>query len=222
MLINWPDGIETINGAPARELVQPSVWSSAVFVTRHGDAFRRYYNAVSHTWSDYWEAVPASLDANGVRLGYAFAVTGWKSVEQAIATAWQHRAEDSTARVRVVDATLPLDATNVVWGEAEADAEGGDFEGETWGKLEWCCGLVPCDQRYEISSQGRLKSPTGDVTCGFAFLGARWASVKGAGLVNLPAAAGLVKSGGAGRAACPKGVPLDLFPRGGRSARGAV
>tara|TARA_B110001452_G_C15231436_1_gene426553 strand:+ start:867 stop:1796 length:930 start_codon:yes stop_codon:yes gene_type:complete len=199
MLLTWPDGLETIDGAPARELVQPSVWSSAVFITRHGDAFRRYFNAVSHTWSD-WEVVPTSLDADCVRSGYAFAATGWMSVEQAIATAWQHRAPDSTARVRVVDLIRPLDATNVVWGvaqeeeeDAEADPEGGDFEGETWETLEWCCGLVLCNPQYQVSSHGRLKSPNRDVTRGFAFFGTRWASVRGAGLVNLPAAAGLVR-----------------------------
>lgn len=196
-MIRWRDGIEVIGGVPAREVVQPSVWSSAVFVTAVGDAYRRYYNPVARSWGE-WEAVPASLDAGeGTRLGYALKA-GWMSVETAVATAWRHRAPDSTARARVVDPARAVDARNVAWNEPEdpEDPEGGGgmFEGEAWERLRWSCGLAECDGRYEISSHGRLRSPRGEVTRGFAAFSTRWASVKGAGLVNLLAAAGLVRS----------------------------
>ena len=194
-MIQWADGIETIAGAPARELVQPSVWSSAVFITAVGEAYRRYYNPVSKAWSG-WEVVPASLDGEGTRLGYALA-TGWMSVETALATAWLHRAPDSTARARVVDPSLEVDVTNVAWNEGEEepeeDPEGRGFRGEAWEQLRWSCGLAECTG-YEISSHGRLRNRRGKMTRGFAAFSTRWAAVRGAGLVNLLAAAGLVRA----------------------------
>ena len=72
-------------------------------------------------------------------------------------------------------------------------------KGEKWKPLRYRCGLIPVDPRYQISNQGRLKSPfTGAITEGFPAFGTRWAGVRDwstcrwAGvLVDLPTAAGL-------------------------------
>ena len=46
-MIAWRDGIEESPGGPAREVVQRDTWSSSVWITPDGEAFRRHYNAVS-------------------------------------------------------------------------------------------------------------------------------------------------------------------------------
>lgn len=96
----------------------------------------------------------------------------------------------STARVRLLEAQPSLDC--IEWKEGEEDPERGVEGGEEWKPLIWRCGLAPCDQRYRISSQGRLFSPhTGKKTKGFYARDTRWAAVRGAGLVDLLAAASL-------------------------------
>ena len=59
-MIAWEDGLEDTPGGPARELVQRRTYTSAVFVTREGEPFRRYYNAQDETWK--WEDMPLALD----------------------------------------------------------------------------------------------------------------------------------------------------------------
>eukprot|EP00966_Prymnesium_polylepis_P293757 6783935-Prymnesium_polylepis.1 len=65
-------------------------------------------------------------------------------------------------------------------------------KGENWKPLRWRCGLIQVDARYQISNQGRLKSPfTGAVTEGFAAFGTRWTGVRESGiLVDLLVASG--------------------------------
>jgi len=65
-----------------------------------------------------------------------------------------------------------------------------DVCGEIWTPLKqaraWRYGaaaLVP--PAYKISSEGRLMSPSSAITRGFLFNGRRWATAKGAGLVDL-------------------------------------
>ena len=190
-MIAWEDGIEHVGSVPLREIVQRSVWSSSIWISPDGgDVYRRYYNAV--TKERTWEEVPFSLDRDGERMGIHIPNAGWMSIETAIATAWLHRAPRSRAHARLVDPSMP-DVRGIVWNEPEWNPEGrGDFEGERWKPLRWRCGQVECDTTYDISNLGRLRS--GDrVTRGFAALGTRWAAVRGAGLVDLPAAAGLVQ-----------------------------
>lgn len=198
-MIEWEDGIEETPGGMGREIVQPSMWSSSVWITPVGEGFRRYWNPVTQRWGK-WERLDPSLDqererngqyVGGERVGYTLA-NGWMSNEQAIATAWLHRAPDSRAQVMVMDRASP-DASNLAWGEPEDDPEAGEFAGERWSALRWCIGLVPCDGQYQISSHGRLRNPHGRITRGFAALGSRWAACKGSGLVNLLMAAGLVR-----------------------------
>lgn len=190
-MIAWRDGIEGSPGGPAREVVQRNAWSSSVWITPEGEAFRRFCNAVSGQFT--WEEMPFSLDQETQsRLGLPLP-SGWMSTETAIATAWLHRAPESRAYVKVLnpsEATLP----NLRWGEEERDPEALDIEGETWSPLRWHCGQIPCDARYHISSHGRLKNPRGEATRGFAALGTRWAACKGSGLVNLLQAAGIMKA----------------------------
>ena len=192
MLITWDDGVEYIGKRPIREIVQPSVWNSSIWISPDGEAYRKYYNPVTKGWGE-WEEVPFSLDQAGERMGIHLP-QGWTSIETCIATAWLHRAPGSKSHVRVVDPTKQ-DVTGIEWGEDETDPEGeqDSFRGEKWSPLRWHCGQAECDSRYKISTQGRLFSPhTGKVTRGFAALGTRWAAVKDVGLVNLLAAGGVV------------------------------
>ena len=189
-MIRWQDGVEHHGDTPLREIVQPNVWSSSVWISQDGEAYRKYYNPVARTWGE-WEGIPVSLDQErGARLGYSLP-TGWKSIEACIATAWLHRDPGSRCHTRITD--LPPNARNISWGEGETDSESGDFSGERWKSLKWHCGQVECDPRYRISSHGRLKNPEGVVTRGFSAHGTRWAAVRGCGLVNLLAASGLAR-----------------------------
>lgn len=186
MKVTWADGIERApDGAPAREIPQPFTWNSSLWITDQGVAYRRYYNAIARAHT--WEALNLCDDDTG-RWGYH--VPAFATVEHAIALAWRARAPDSRARVRTLDARQPPSADNVVWGEEERELES-CAPPETWSKLEWSIGLVPCDGRYEISSKGRLRAPHGAVTRGHWCHGTRWAAVRGAGLVDLLAAAHL-------------------------------
>ena len=190
-MIAWRDGIEESPGGPAREVVQRDTWSSSVWITPDGEAFRRYYNAAASTFT--WEEMAYSLDEySQARLGLHLA-SGWTSVESLIATAWLHRKAGSRAYVKVLDPSNPT-LPNLQWGEPEVHPEAGNYEGETWAPLRWECGRIPCDARYRISSHGRLMNPTGEVTRGFAALGTRWAAVKGSGLVDLLQASGLMRA----------------------------
>ena len=202
MLISWADGVEKTPAGVAREIVQPNMWSSSVFVTPSGSCYRRYWNAVSNKWSA-WDTLEPILDhETQSKLGYTLA-TCWTSVETCIATAWLHRRPESRAKLRILDPSEP-NAKHLQWGEPEDYPEAGDLTGETWMPLRWYCGHVRCDPRYSISSHGRLKSPfTGKVTRGFAARGTRWAAVKGAGLVDLLQASGLTKA--------EKTIPERLF-----------
>ena len=187
-MIAWRDGIEHVDGAPVRELVQPNVWTSSVWISRDGAAFRKYFNTQTRQWSA-WEDVPFSLDHEmQTRLGVD--VGGWKSVATAVATAWCYRAPNSRAYATMRGG----DPSTAAWNEPELDPEEGDFRGETWKPLRWRCGAVDCDPRYEISSHGRLRNPRGEVTRGFAAHGTRWAACKGTGLVDLLQAAHLVRA----------------------------
>ena len=190
-MLEWNDGIEETPGGMAREIVQPNVWSSSVWITPVGEAFRRYYNPISKAWT--WEAMQIAFNPDQTRIGIHLA-SGWMSSEQAIATAWLHRAPNSREGVVVLDPAEP-DVRNLAWGDPDPLPEEGDFEGETWTNLRWMCGQVRCDNRYQISSHGRLRSPyTGKITRGFAARGTRWAACKGAGLVDLMQAAGLIRA----------------------------
>lgn len=188
MLISWADGLEeSPSGAPLREVAQPNVWSSSVWIAPDGsEVWRRYHNAHAQTWT--WEAMVCSLDREQNRLGILMP-TGWMSLATAVATAFLHRAPDSRAPVRVLGG--PVDVRSLMWGEPERVEDGRPIAGETWKPLQWWCGTARCNEAYQISSHGRLRSPSGEVTSGFAAHGARWAAVCDAGLVNLSQASGL-------------------------------
>lgn len=88
-MIAWEDGIErSPYGSALREVVQPNAWSSSVWITADGYAYRRFHNAITKTWGE-WEGVPTALDLFQQRIGYHLE-GGWMSVEQAIGVvAWQ-------------------------------------------------------------------------------------------------------------------------------------
>ena len=191
-MITWADGLERApDGAPLREIVQPAVWSSGAWIDPDGTAYRRYYNASTRAWGAF-EPMPLALDADGVHFGYHLS-TGWTSIETCIATAWLRREPGSRARVRVIDASRAPTLDNLAWGESEQEAAV-DLAGERWAPLRWQVGRVVCDPRYAISTHGRLRAADGRVTRGFAARVTRWAAVRGAGLVDLWMAAGLVRA----------------------------
>jgi len=127
-------------------------------------------------------------------MGYFIKDMSFVRVEKAIALAWRHRAPESSPRV-----VCNGDATsrNVRWKEEESNEEEDRISGEKWSKVRYNIGLVPVDQKYEISSYGRLKAPDGSVTSGFWHSnfgtpgGTRYAATN-AGLLNLHVVAKLI------------------------------
>ena len=188
-MISWRDGLERApDGALARQVPQPFTWSSSVWVTSEGAAYRRYYNPVDR--SHAWEPLELAEEPYSGRLGYH--IPAWTSIEQIIASAWRARVPGSRAHARLIDPRQPPTSDNVAWGEEERNEPLVDTH-ETWAPLSWTIGPAVCDSRYQISSRGRLRSPyTNEATAGFAAHGVRWAAVREMGLVNLTAAAGLV------------------------------
>ena len=190
MYLEWEDGVEQSPRGMAREYALEHVHNSSVWLTPVGDAYRRYYNKVDKSFA--WEAMPLVWNADGTRLGLHVSEGLFVTLEHAIACCWLARAPHSRARVRVLDPDRAITAANLAW--PDPDTSDDDVGDETWYKLDWHCGLIRCNPAYQISSKARLRSPhTGLITRGHALHGTRWAAVKGAGLVDLHAAAGLAR-----------------------------
>ena len=178
-----------------REVPQRHVWSSSVWCSKTGLLWRRYYNGQLRTWR--WEEEPMPLVeevVDGEETGRMGIHLEWfVTVEHAIGLAWLRRAPGSTVGVER-ELGRSLHAKHLRWadgGEGEEEVEG-TVAGEVFKPLRYRCGIVPCDERYEISNKGRLRSPhTGLVTSGFACGDTRVAAVRGAGLVDLQRAARL-------------------------------
>ena len=189
-MIRWAEGEIRGPGAEKyREIPQRGTWTSSCWVTKRGYAvYRRHYDLVTGHWRWSDQATPWVLDDESGRLGVY--LTSWTSREMVIALAWRHRAVDSPARV-VTLRDGDVQAQWIRWREEEDGVEDGAIQGETFKPLRWRCGNVPCPKGYFISSQGRLKAPSGDVTAGFWVQGleTRMASVRGCGLVDLFVAA---------------------------------
>ena len=187
---DWPFGVEVMpDGELAREFAQRlPVWSSAVWITESGTAYRRYMSSRGPTSR---ERIDLAQDPESGRFGYNLSGCGFVGVETAIATAFHPRAPGSRRRAYVLDASVELSVSNVAWREPEVLLEGDDEgDDETWEPLVWRIGMSACDGLgFEISSLGRLRHGT-HVTKGFAAHGTRWAATP-AGLVNLLAAAQL-------------------------------
>lgn len=183
MSIDWPHGMELApTGERAREFVQRvPVWSSTIWITEHGAAYRRYADGE-------WHMLEAVLDPSETHIGYN--LPGFVSIVTAIATAWHMRAPNSRARAVLLDERRELHVSNVAWNEPDRGAR--EPESETWSPLRWSIGVLPrIPAGYEISSAGRLRYNGGQPTRGFAMHGTRWAAAKGVGLVNLLAAASI-------------------------------
>ena len=193
-LVTWKDGLErTDDGEVVREIPLAVPAASSVWISAQGAAYRRYYNFVDRSVS--WTRLEYALDPDEVHVGLH--IPAWTSMETAIARAWRTRAPRSNARVQVIDARAPLSAATLRWREEEyVPPEPPVLEGETWTSLRWVVNhLVLCSPTYDISNYGRLRSPhTGAITRGHWCHGERWAAVKGAGLVQLRAAAGLARA----------------------------
>ena len=187
-MISWPDGLELgPDDLPYRQLPEETVWSSTVWVSNNGVVRRRYFNAVSSTWT-WGEPFPLTLSGDG-RVGIF--VDHWMSLERVIALAWRCCAPESQSSVSILP-NKPCRAKHVRWAAEEDGEEVVDATREKWKALDWYCGIARCDRQYLISTKGRLKSPfTGAITRGHIYEGQRWAAVKHAGLVPLDTAARL-------------------------------
>ena len=197
-LIAWPDGVARgPHDRPMREVVQRRLWTSTVWCSEDGLVWRRHWDVASRAWR--WAGAPAEpvLDDAG-RLGVRLE-DGWVPLALAIGRAWCHRAEDAAAHdpaPLLPDEGRPLHARHLAWREGETSREEGARRGERWKALRWRCGAVRCARAYEVSSHGRLRSPRGGVTRGFAHDGRRWAAAEAeggayGGLVDLTTASGL-------------------------------
>lgn len=179
----------------ARQVPTHHTWAASYWVTRDGIVRKRHWHFAKQRWS--WEAeslMPAEeINSRGDQTGrLGVYIDHWKSLEHIIALAWIPRCEGSMARVQR-ELGKPLHKRYLSWkdgGEA-ATEEPRHVSGETWGRLSWRCGCVPCPDSYEISSIGRIRSPSGEISSGFWFDERRWAYVPEGGLVDLNAAANL-------------------------------
>ena len=190
--IKGREGLVTTPDGPAREIPSTYVWSERTLITKDGCAWKRYYNVWTQEWRWGEQPLEMTMDENG-KVGFYANRSNLVSVEEAICLAWRKRAEDSKKPVCIVDGTEGGHADNLRWGEEE----GGEptVEGrESWKPLtKFCVGIVPVGPGYEISSHGRLRCPSGEVTAGFWFADRRWSAVKDVGLVDLSTASGLRK-----------------------------
>mgnify|MGYP007078116873 CR=1 FL=1 len=198
-MISWPDGEMRApgGGERMREVPQRHVWASSVWCSKTGLLWRRYYNGQLGTW--HWEEEPMPLVeevVDGEETGRMGIHLEWfVTVEHAICLAWRRRAPRSTAGVER-ELGRPLHVTNLQWadGGERVEEEEDRIAGEVFKPLRWKVGIVPCDEHYEISNRGRLRSPhTGLVTSGVAYGDTRLAAVRGAGLVDLHRAARLCR-----------------------------
>lgn len=99
-------------------------------------------------------------------------------------------------------------AETLRWQVEEDPEEDGPIQGETWSRLKAAVGAIVVPKGYWISSMGRLRNPTGEVTRGSLAFDRWWAAIKGCGLLDLWTAAGLAD-------------PIQLSLR-VRQARGAI
>ena len=78
---SWPFGVAVApDGERAREFVQRMpVWSSAVFLTEHGTAYRRYMSSRGFT---SWELLPLTEEPESGRFGYH--LPGFVAIETAL------------------------------------------------------------------------------------------------------------------------------------------
>ena len=196
-MIAWVDGLERgPHGTKYRQIPEPFVWSSALFISKTGAAWRRHFNTVTREW--HWAdepTLPVEEPESG-RMGLSVG-THWAPLETCIALAWRHRHPESSAPALREGRQRELSARSIRWPQEEEEEEGGPIEGETWKPLAVRIGVVPTTGLgYQISTIGRLKNPSGEVTRGFwapmgSMRGRRWAAVRGAGLCDLDSAAGL-------------------------------
>ena len=191
MKIVWPHGLEDGPDGPCREIPQRFTWSSSCWCTEDGVLRRRYFNNRTGVWR--WDEHTLELIINDEgRPGYH--LQWWTPVERCICLAWCNRHEDSKNTTYHQNGKRCA-AKYLSWETPDTNIDEGEIEGEVWkplkGVYSWSCGIIKCDSRYMISSQGRLKAPDGAKTRGFYYDGRRWAACRGAGLIDLTTCARL-------------------------------
>ena len=191
-LITWPCGIEKGPGGriQLRQIVEPYVWVSSLWISRTGTCWRRHFNTATRQWSWASEPQPTSEELETGRLGL-YVNNHWTPLETAIALAWRKRHPESRAPAVRGGKRRRLTAKSISWPKEE-DSDSEELDDETWSDLDVRIGVLSTSGLgYKISSHGRLQSPQGLITRGHWFRGRRWSSVRGCGLCDLDTAAGL-------------------------------
>lgn len=172
-----------------RAIPQKYPWTSSVFISEDGLAFRRHFNVISKVW--VWEKEPIpGVETEEGRIGYM--LDHWTSVERCIAVAWLHRDPFSKNRVVLQDGRPPH-IRYVQWSRPGSNKVEGVIQGERWSKLRWWVGAIRVPDGYKISTEGRLMTPSGEITKGHAVeVGGEMRLYAGteAGLVDLTTASG--------------------------------
>ena len=190
--IKGREGIVQSPDGQAREIVNKHTWSERTFITKDGCARKRFYNVWTQKWT--WAEEPLELTMNeSGKVGIYAGRGNLMSIEEAICLAWRKRAVGSRKPVCIVEGSEGGHVDNLRWSEEEGSEQA--IEGrEKWKALtKFCVGIVPVPPGYEISTHGRLRTPSGEMTAGFWFDGRRWAAVRDVGLVDLSTASGLRK-----------------------------
>ena len=187
-MIQWKHGLlRSPDGLWMRQVPAKHAWSSALWVSKCGQVWRRFYNAVRQEWHWDEEGAVVHVEDEQGRMGI-YLDRGFTLLEVVIALAWLHRAPETPMKVTVREGR-PIHARYISWLQGESNEERGTIRDETWRPLKVRCGVVRCPDGYMISSEGRLKAPDGDVTEGYYFEGiaghTRLAAVKDCGLVDL-------------------------------------
>ena len=181
MLIDWKDGIDKSPGGNAREIPQRYVLSSSIWITKDGACYRKFYNPITEEWTWEEDMVVYIEDVDGrVGLNLPYFIP----IHTLICMAWRSRVPYSQTKVHV-KGNRDAVATHLSWEEEEEKEPIEEFGDEEWKPLRHKCGMVKCDNRYEISNYGRLRNRHGEITCGFWCYGCMWAAVKHCGLLNI-------------------------------------
>ena len=97
---SWPDGLERVRTTHCRglfrQIPQPFAWNSALYLSKHGTAIRKFYNYVTGDWSWATEPTEPVEDSESGRMGLNLC-GHWTPLETCIALAWRRRHPDSTA-----------------------------------------------------------------------------------------------------------------------------
>ena len=167
-MVAWKVGIRKKDGILYRQVPTRFSWSSTLWVSRSGACYRRYYNPFSNTWRFMRTPQKYILDEASGRIGLHIEQQ-WVPVTTVIALAWKHnRAPGSAKKTILKDGKSPI-ARHIQWEKSSTNQTQKDMKDEVWSALNHRVGIFNCPTNFQISSRGRLMSPSGVKTAGFYF-----------------------------------------------------